>query len=129
LTSSELGIVVVGGLAGWWLVSWLIERRNPPPAAPSAAPPPAPALASAATESAAPPSVRELGDSWWTMLGVERGATLAEITASYQQRRAALERVRSSPTSTAADSDRAAVEQRAVEAAYEFIRASRADPG
>lgn len=40
MTADELGIIVVGALAGWWLVSWIIDKarasreqsRNQPPA-------------------------------------------------------------------------------------------------
>jgi len=26
MSPQEFGIIVVGGLVGWWLVSWLIDR-------------------------------------------------------------------------------------------------------
>ena len=136
MSGSEFGIIIVGALVGWWAVSWIIDRLRPkPPAAPanpSTAPaaeshPPVPKPAPAVPAAPAPggagaPSLAELGERWWQILGVERSASLAAIEAAYHARLAALDAVRFSAAASDADRARAIDERVAVEAAYEFIR-------
>jgi hypothetical protein len=140
VTAEELGILVVGALAGWWIISYLFDRRasragttarEPPPAAPTGAADPlaAPPGPSPVVADHSAPSVLELGEQWATILGVDRIASVAQIEAAYTSRRLDLDRVR---FSAAPESERMAAlhELQRLEAAYGFVRTARTgEPG
>lgn len=153
MSKYEIGILVVGGLTGWWVISYLFDRkggkaatrdeppdespRDPLPSREVLPPPPAndppserrseygpnPARAAASSESAGL-SVFELQDRWPALLGVDREASIDEIESAYARRRAAIDRVRFSDRPPA-EREAAARELRTLEAAYEFVRSAR----
>lgn len=147
MTKYEVGILVVGGLAGWWVISYLFDRKKTPGAGaedsgypresgPAGAPSPSGTggghsdraavggFASSPPSGGAAMSVLELQERWPSLLGVARTATVEEIEAAYARRRVELDRVRFSDR-PASDRDSAARELRELEAAYEFVRSAR----
>jgi hypothetical protein len=147
MTKYEIGILVVGGLTGWWVISYLFDKRggtptanDAPPAVPAhdALPGTAPAdgdpePSSEQSSGRSPPagssgapglSVLELQDRWPEVLDVDRGATTDEIEAAYARRRAAIDRIRFSERPSA-EREAAARDLRTLDAAYEFVRSAR----
>lgn len=143
MTAAQLGILVVGGLAGWWVVSYVFDRQRgadsqpqPPRDATRAPGPEQPANASVAgtpmsTDTAptgddAELSFLELADRWPEILRLPRTATVAEIEAAYAARRLELDRRRFDTSSTERERQETARELRRLESAYEFVRFARA---
>jgi len=127
VNGSELGILVVGSLVGWWGVSWLVDRVRKPnrPREDIAS---TDATASAAnTDSGAStrPTVSQLGATWHSILGVSTSASSAEILAAYQRRVAECDRVRFDSSSTTDQRSQAERDRRFLEDAYEFGQAVR----
>jgi hypothetical protein len=74
MTATEIGVVAVGLLLGYWLVSFFLKSGRPPPRADApATPPPTGSMA----EPMAGPA------SWSTVLQLAPDATLEEIRAAY----------------------------------------------
>lgn len=147
MTKYEVGILVVGGLAGWWVISYLFDRKKAPGTgaeesgdARESADDGAPsstgtgerhsdraavgAFVSSPPDVGATMSVLELQERWPALLRVARTATVEEIEAAYSRRRVELDRVRFSDRPVS-DRDAAARELRELEAAYEFVRSAR----
>jgi hypothetical protein len=106
---------------GWALVSWLIgviRQQRAPPLAIGALPPPATSPASGAT-------TREIADSWHTILGVEREASLPEIEAAYRARLAECDRVLLNRLPGTSEQRDAESRRALIEAAYGFIKPVR----
>lgn len=122
MTVVDALVLLVCGLVGWALVSWLIglvqQQRAPP--FPIGVPPPASARALPA-----PSAIADMAASWRTILEVGEHATAQEIDTAYQRRLAECDREAfAAPTGTAAHREAEARRARIV-AAYEFSRSVR----
>lgn len=141
MNAMQLAILAVGGLAGWWVVSYLFDRKKsgPPPAAGGSAgssrdaggstPAGAAVLAAAGSVANGDLSAFELGDRWPEILGVPRTATLAEIDTAYTARRAELGRRRYDAGVSGAEREANERALRNLDAAYQFVRAARGEAG
>lgn len=121
MTLRELAVLVICGVIGWALVSWLfvlIRQQRAPPVSMSLPP------ASRALPGPGPASL-DLERTWHTLLGVSEHAGAQEIDRAYHARLAECDRIRFS-TLPGMRTQRDAEERRAlISAAYEFIRPQR----
>ena len=124
MSPAQLGILVVGGLAGWWVVSYLFDRGKRGNA--SAARADEHANAPEPEPNDREPTLLELGERWHAILGVAPSATIDEIEAAYAARRIELGRRRYSSGADESELRAVALQLRTLDAAYEFVRAARA---
>jgi hypothetical protein len=122
MSLTDLAIVVVAGLVGFGLVSWVInvvrQQRAPPVEMSTGEPAAAPAPRTTA-------SLAELGRTWQRTLGVSEEAGREEIEAAYRRIVAECDRVSSSPEASPGDRLRAAQRHAAASEAFEFVRTLR----
>jgi len=131
--------VGVGGLLGWWIVSWvvsLLRQQKRPPVdivdgrqrspldltrddPPAALPGPA---AGAWGGRARDLSVAEISAQWASILGVAESASAAEVEAAYHARLAECDRTRFAATASDAEKAEAQTVRARVTQAYEFAR-------
>jgi hypothetical protein len=125
LSIVDVGILVAGALLGWLAVSFVItvvrQQREPPVV-----------LQGGSTRSPAEEagtrrvSLRQLAETWHTVLGVQSDASLEQIEAAYHQRIAECERAGASQPTAGVGKEEGAEQQRfLIEEAYGFIRTSR----
>jgi hypothetical protein len=116
-------VVVVGGLAGWGLVSLLAhlvrQQRRPPVDMYGGLPRQADPVARDTL------SVAEIGNTWHRILGVPENASAKEIDEAYHLMIAECDRIRFSPTEPPEAQQLAALKRTRVNQAYEFIRPLR----
>jgi hypothetical protein len=120
----ELGVLLICGVVGWLVVSWVInllrQQRSPPVVIAGESPRPPPGAASSRG-----PSVAELAESWSEILKVRADAGLEEIETAYHQRLAECDRLRLA-LEDAAGQEQAQQRRATLEDAYNFIRSVRA---
>ena len=120
MSLTDWTVLIVCGIGGWAIVSWifgLVRQQKAPPI---------PMHLPAANE--APKrklSVAELSERWHLILDVAPEAEAVEIERAYHERLAECDRVRFSSTASV-EEKRAAAERRVeVSRAFEFIRPQR----
>jgi hypothetical protein len=118
----EIGVLIVSGVVGWLVVSWVInlvrQQRAPPLVISGDAPAPA--------ASSRGPSLAELAHSWSVILKVREDAGLQEIESAYHERLAECDRLRFAPDGASAERGQAELRRASIEDAYNFIRSVRA---
>jgi len=106
----EIGVLLACALVGWFAVSWVItvvrQQREPPLILHGDS-------QQAGSEEVKAPSLRELAETWHTVLRVRNDAGVDEIEAAYHRRIAECER-------REAERERLRIDE-----AYNFIRTSR----
>lgn len=125
MSPGQLGILVVGGLAGWWAVSYLFDRGRKAASSDAEAGATRGAAVGAAESTESEPTILELGERWPGILGVARTAGMSEIDAAYAARRVELGRRRYAPGASEAELRSVLRDLRTLDAAYEFVRAAR----
>jgi hypothetical protein len=122
MSLTDLAVVVLAGIVGFGIVSWVINvfrQQRAPPVEISSDP-------HAAPEAARPtPSLAELGRTWHRTLGVPENADREEIEAAYRALATECDRVSSSAEAPAGERQRAAERRAQVNEAFEFIRTLR----
>src|SRR5258708_30102756 len=129
MSFTDLVVVIVAGLVGFGLVSWVInvvrQQRSAPveisPGTPGAGTSDA-GTPDAARAARAAPSLAELGRGWHSTLGVSENATREEIEAAHRALLAECDRVSSSADSPEGERQRAEERRAQVNEAFEFIR-------
>jgi hypothetical protein len=135
-------VVIVMGVVGWLVVSFLLNRSKPPqegddqsaPPRPDAftprlpAPAPVPAAVGVDTDAGDASewlSLDEIGRSWHLILAVSSDAPAGEIESAYHAKLAECDRVRFSADATPGSRKLAEQQRARINQAYEFIRPSR----
>jgi hypothetical protein len=122
----EVGILLAGALAGWLAVSWVMtivrqQREAPVIVLPE----------SRETQSkdaiSNPVSLREVAETWHTVLQVRPDASVEEIKAAYYARIMECDRVRFSKNLGNGERQEAERRRLRIDEAYNFIRTSRDD--
>jgi hypothetical protein len=122
VTARELAVLVICGVIGWALVSWLFalirQQRAPPvsmsmPLAPPALPGPSRSTG------------LDIARSWHQILDVSEHATAEEIDRACHARLAECDRVRCTAAPGTAVRREAEARRALISAAYEFIRPQR----
>lgn len=120
----EVGILLAGGLAGWLAVSWVItvvrqQREAPVIVLPESR------ETQAKDAISKPVSLREVADTWHTLLQVRPDASVEEIKAAYCARITECDQVRFSKNRGNAERQEAERQRLRIDEAYNFIRTSR----
>ena len=118
----EIGVLLACALVGWFAVSWLItivrQQREPPLILHGDS-------QQAGSEEVKAPSLRELAETWHTVLRVRNDAGVDEIEAAYHRRIAECDGVRFSGGVGSVERREAERERLRIDEAYNFIRTSR----
>jgi hypothetical protein len=118
----EIGVLLACALVGWFAVSWVItivrQQRQPP------------LILHGDSQQARPeevraPSLRELAETWHTVLRVRSDAGVDEVEAAYHLRIAECDGVRFSEGVGSVERREAERERLRIDEAYNFIRTSR----
>ena len=122
----NIGVLLAAALVGWLAVSWVItivrQQREPP------------AILHRESQQVLSedarlkgPNLREIAETWPTVLRVRNNASVDEIEAAYHQRIAECDRVRFSMSAGSTQRQEAERQRFTIDEAYSFIRTSRAD--
>ena len=120
----DIGILVGAALVGWFAVSLVInvvrQQRQPPVILHGES-----LRVPSEDARVRGPSLRELAETWHTVLRVRSDASVAEIETAYHQRIAECDAVRYAKTSGSEQRQEAERQRFMTDEAYNFIRTSR----
>ena len=120
----NIGVLLAAAVAGWLVVSWVItivrQQRGPPVILHRES-------HQVAEESARVkrPSLREIAETWHTVLRVRNDASVDEIEAAYHQRIVECDGIRFSERVGSSERQEAERQRVTIDEAYNFIRTSR----
>ena len=129
MTLIDFGVVVVGGLIGWAIVSWIVsivrQQKQPPVDLTRTNRSPLDLVHDAPTLATREPRALSLADvsqTWSAILGVPDSATAQDIETAYHARLAECDEIRFSSSAPAEAKASAQARRSKITQAFEFIR-------